>query len=156
MAAGGSERVSRPIARNEGLIVESVDGELLVYDTERNRAHCLEPRAAAVWRACDGTRTIGEIAAAAGIETELARQALVQLGEAHLLKAPPRRKPTRRQMLAVAAVPFVVSILAPAAAQAASCIAFFQPCTPNGKPCCPVNGNPGRCASFGRFGNFCV
>ena len=150
--------MSRPIARNEGLIVESVDGELLVYDTERNRAHCLDPRAAAVWRACDGTRTIAEIAGAAGIETELARQALVQLGEAHLLTARPRRKPTRRQMLAAAAVvPLVMSISAPAAAQAASCLALFQPCTPNGKPCCPFNGNPGQCINFGGFfGYRCV
>jgi hypothetical protein len=30
-----------PLARSEGLIIEELDGELLVYDSESNLAHAL-------------------------------------------------------------------------------------------------------------------
>lgn len=52
-----------PKARSEGLITKEVDGELLVYDLERDRAHCLNEIAAAIWKRCDGSTTTTEIAA---------------------------------------------------------------------------------------------
>src|SRR5207247_8926846 len=53
----------RPMARSEGLVVEQLDGEVLIYDLERHRAHCLNEASALVWRACDGTRPVPELAA---------------------------------------------------------------------------------------------
>ena len=53
-----------PQARHEALITKEADGELLVYDEQRDRAHCLNETAAAVWRLCDGHTTVSEIAQA--------------------------------------------------------------------------------------------
>ena len=121
---------SAPRRRREGLLVEPVGGETLVYDLERHRAHCLNPTAALVWSACDGRRD------AAAIAREIAREipeasvalvqvALVKLERAHLLAAPagaiPRRSALRRLTFAAGLMPVVSSILVPEAAQAASC-----------------------------------
>src|SRR5690348_16823049 len=74
-----------PAARRDGLIVESLDGELLVYDTERDRAHSLNAVAAAVWEACDGLRDAGDIAADADVSEDDVWRALTQLDERRLL-----------------------------------------------------------------------
>src|SRR6266446_6106868 len=52
-----------PKARSEGIITKNIDGELLIYDRTRDRAHCLNGTAAAIWKLCDGRRSVGEIAA---------------------------------------------------------------------------------------------
>ncbi len=54
----------RPLARTQGVVVQETPGEILVYDTEAARAHSLNETAAAVWTACDGTKSVAEIAAA--------------------------------------------------------------------------------------------
>ncbi len=43
-----------PRARKQNLRVESVAGDLIVYDRARNRVHRLNPTTALVWRHCDG------------------------------------------------------------------------------------------------------
>ncbi len=50
-----------PIARKEGLVVQEMPDEVLVYDLETNKAHCLNQTAASVWKSCDGVSSIGEI-----------------------------------------------------------------------------------------------
>ena len=144
----------RPAARTKDLIVESLDDELLVYDVATDRAHCLDPLAAAVWRACDGKRTVAEIARGANVDGATAWTALRKLDRAHLLRERlPKVKPTRRQALAAAvAVPLVLSISTPAAAQAASCIGRFRRCTPGGIRCCAGL----TCTRFGRRNFRCV
>jgi hypothetical protein len=147
--------VIRPRARTDGLVLEELDGELLVYDTERDRAHCLNATAARVLRACDGARTPAELARDLALDGGVVGLALAQLADARLLDGAParRRRPTRRQLLvSAAALPLVLSISAPAAAQAASCVPFFQPCSPTGAPCC----GGGRCIFIPAFGFRCV
>ena len=39
-----------PAAREEGLIIQEMADEVLVYDRERYKAHCLNQTAALVWR----------------------------------------------------------------------------------------------------------
>jgi hypothetical protein len=51
-----------PKARSEALITKEVDGELLVYDRTRDKAHCLNESAAAIWKLCNGRTTPTEIA----------------------------------------------------------------------------------------------
>src|ERR1044071_1833565 len=51
-----------PLARTDNFIVKEVDGELLVYDQQRHKAHCLNKLAADIWRLCDGSKTASEIA----------------------------------------------------------------------------------------------
>jgi hypothetical protein len=52
-----------PKACGEGIITREIDGELLIYDRTRDRAHCLNGSAAAVWKLCDGRSSVGDIAA---------------------------------------------------------------------------------------------
>lgn len=51
----------RPMMRERGLVVQEASDELLVYDLDTNKAHCLNSTAAAVWKLCDGTRSIEDI-----------------------------------------------------------------------------------------------
>jgi hypothetical protein len=138
---------SSPLARRDGLVVKTVAGEVLVYDLERHRAHSLNPLAAAIWRGCDGRRPVATLAAAVRAETGVpvttaaVEYGLASLGRAHLLAggAPRASGPTRRQVLAgvgtAAALPLVLSIVAPTPAQAQS----GGPCVPDEGPC--PNGN---------------
>ena len=52
-----------PLARREAIITKEVDGELLVYDVARDKAHCLNATAAAIWQLCDGRTSVSEISA---------------------------------------------------------------------------------------------
>src|SRR5260370_3158790 len=46
-----------PRARRDGLLIQKLDDETLVYDLERDEAHCLNKTAALVWQRCDGKTT---------------------------------------------------------------------------------------------------
>ena len=51
-----------PLARRQGIVIKEVDNEVLIYDLERDKAHCLNPSAAAIWRRCDGKTTMPVLA----------------------------------------------------------------------------------------------
>jgi plasmid maintenance system antidote protein VapI len=51
-----------PQARRDGLVVRELPDEVLVYDLESHKAHCLNSTAAAVWRLCDGETTVADMA----------------------------------------------------------------------------------------------
>jgi hypothetical protein len=130
-----------PRARSGGLVVEHVEGELVVYDRERHRAHCLNASAARLWRACDGRRDVKALAAALGLSPPVVAHGLRQLSDAHLLEAAvrPRVLWSRRHFVrrfGVALVPAVVTVLAPRAAQAASCVGLGGVCKKR-QDCCP-------------------
>lgn len=118
-----------PRARSTGLKIEELDDELLVYDLERNRAHSLNAGASAVWRLCDGRRTIEDINVAAaealGVAPDMTmvQQALRHLERAGLLQADePADAGERRTLLRklgwAAIVPFVATIAMPSSAYA--------------------------------------
>ena len=111
--------------------------EVLVYDEETHRAHCLNRTAALVWKHCDGETPVSGIAESVGgqlaseVSDELVWLALDQLAEFGLLSpaaaspAAPnqisRRKMIRRLGLAAAiSIPLVTSIVSPTAAEAQS------------------------------------
>src|SRR5258705_6949561 len=52
---------SIPLARKESLVIKELPDETLVYDRERDKAHCLNSTAALVWKNCDGKRTITQL-----------------------------------------------------------------------------------------------
>src|SRR3954453_368269 len=54
-----------PAARSDGLLIEPVGDETVIYDTDSKQAHCLKPLAAIVFSCCDGQATAAEIAATA-------------------------------------------------------------------------------------------
>jgi Coenzyme PQQ synthesis protein D (PqqD) len=114
-----------PRARKDGLMVQEVGDELLVYDEERKHAHRLNRTAALVWRACDGTRTVAEIAASLreGLnpvaDEDLVWLALDQLDAFHLLEEPIKRPPeqvriSRRRVVRRLGLTGVLSLLLPA------------------------------------------
>jgi hypothetical protein len=148
-----------PRARNGGLVVEELSDEVLVYDLERDRAHCLNLTAANVWRLCDGKSTPAEIATRLGVELEPAAAqevvwaAIDQLSRAGLLDKKIKRPAaaiSRRDVikrLAIAAaitVPVVTSVVAPTATQAATCRTSGDACAASAQ-CCSGICNAGRC-----------
>lgn len=147
--AGGSI----PRARREGLVIQELPDEVLVYDRERDKAHCLNQTAALVWKYCDGKTTVPTMARnlerdlnTNGIDEKVVWYALGQLGKDHLLEeniVPPTLLGgmTRRQMVqvlgvaAVIAIPVVSSIVAPTPAQAATCLPNGQTCSISSECC---------------------
>jgi len=124
--------VERPRARKEGLLVRDLGDEVVVYELESHRGHCLNRTAALVWRACDGRRTVAAIAAQLGRELgvpgdeDLVRYTLRRLREARLLDPgiPEAATLTRRELARrigqAALLPVVISLLAPRPAEAVS------------------------------------
>lgn len=51
-----------PLARTNKLLITEVGEEVIVYDQERDVAHCLNAMAAKVWHYCDGQNTVEDIA----------------------------------------------------------------------------------------------
>jgi Coenzyme PQQ synthesis protein D (PqqD) len=146
------KKSSNPSARKDGLIVQNLPDETLVYDLERDRAHCLNQTAAFVWQHCDGRSNAREIARALKdktkqpVDEKLVWLAIDQLGRNHLLKEtlplPPhvaglnRREVMRALGLTAAvAIPVVASIVAPFPAQAATCLGAGAPCTSPAECC---------------------
>jgi len=140
-------RQSRPRARTVDLSVHSVDQETLVYDKTTDKAYVLNPTASAVWRACNGERTVPELAVYLSQQSPTSEQTVwYSLGQLKDLLEEPVTVPqefagiSRRKFLfitgAVAAgvaVPVVVMLSAPAPAQAQSgalltCNCLFSDC----------------------------
>jgi hypothetical protein len=145
----------RPVARRDGLLIRELPGELLVYDLERHRAHCLNRTAAAVFRHADGTRTASDLAlvvapeAAPEAGVSLVELALGQLGGAGLLEdvsAAPglsRRELVRRAGIAAALLlPAVASVVAPTPAEAAATCAISCVGKADGTPCTCFSADP--------------
>ena len=155
---------SIPRARREGLVIQELPDEVLVYDRERDKAHCLNQTAALVWGYCDGKTTVPTMARqlehdlkTEAVDEKIVWYALNQLSKDHLLAddfiAPAMLSGmSRRQMVrvmgvaAVIALPLVTSIIAPTPAQAATCLATGAACS-GGAQCCSGScpGSPGQC-----------
>ena len=143
--------IDRPQARTDGLIVEEMGEELLVYDTEDNSGHSLSSEAARVWRCCDGTTTVDELAGQLDLDTATVGRALEELNVAGLLSmpslSPKSNGHTRREVTfrfartgaAAASVPLVFSVLAPTA-QAAVTLAFCRSACGGGPTGCTTDG----------------
>jgi hypothetical protein len=164
-----------PEAREEGLLVEELSDETLVYDMDRHKAHCLNPTAALVWRHCDGRKGIPELARllekklSIPADERIVWMAVNYLGKAHLLKGKvalpgPGSQYSRRRLMRLlgltgALLPVVSSVTAPLAVHAATCITNTQ-CVQTappfcvGQPICPpppnkccVQKTPTKCDS---------
>ena len=83
---------SRPLARKDSLIVQELPDETLVYDRERDKAHCLNHPAALVWKHCDGRTSVAEITRAlekdlnTTVDDRVVSLALAELGKHDLLQ----------------------------------------------------------------------
>lgn len=131
----------RPTARQEDILTSELEDELIVYDMQNHKAHNLNRAAAAVWRLCDGRRTVADIAAALRRRSNLPAAdedfvwlALRRLGRARLLLDAPARTPrpasaSRRRLLrrlgaagaGALVLPLVTSVVVPTPVMALSC-----------------------------------
>lgn len=144
-----------PRMRVQGLVIDELPDEVLVYDLERHKAHCLNRSAALVWQHCDGRRSAREIGRLCSAKLdqqfpeELVWLTLNKLAKLHLLDEPiqlpaplkgiSRRELVRRLGIAAAvAIPIVTSLIAPTPAMAFTCIPPGSPCNTNIN-CCSTN-----------------
>lgn len=141
-----------PLSRNDGLVIQEVDQEVLIYDLETNKAICLNPTAKFVWQHCDHKTSIHEVTKKLSgkfdskITGDVVRLALNELKKANLLEKETvsigaEEKVSRRDLVVkygvpMAVLPIIMSLVAPTSAQTGSCIASGQPCTSGGTPCC--------------------
>jgi len=154
-----NERASEfmPRARKDGLVVRELSDELLVYDRERNKAHCLNQRAALIWKHCDGLTSVSQMSALlherteAPVDEQVIWYALDQLAKDYLLEKRVKRpaevgRLSRRELIqrigVAASIPLVASVFAPTVFAAASCTqTCVLPAT------CSVPGCQGGCVS---------
>ncbi len=135
-----------PRARKDGLVIKDLHGETLVYDLERDEAHCLNQTAALVWKRCDGKTTVAKMASLlqeqldTSVNADVVWLAIKQLQRFHLIEddenvsavAPSvsRRNLVLKYAPAALVLPVIMSISAPAAAAAAT-----PTPTPTPNPC---------------------
>ena len=136
-----------PKSRNENLVIQELDGEVLIYDLKKDKAFCLNETSALVWKACDGNNTVAEISEAVGKKLNApANEDLVWLALDKLSKENLVEKQTeinhkfdgmsRREVMkkvglgTMVALPIISGLIAPTAVMAQSAVA----CTcPNGQ-----------------------
>lgn len=150
-----------PQARRDGLVSRELPDQVLVYDMESHRAHCLNATAAAIWRYCDGettpeemafrlTREVGEPVDEGVVWVALEDLGRLELLEGRVVRPTPglsRREVMRRAATAASAlaVPAVFSLSVPTA----SASVCGETCHPT-VPCtgtCIVCSEAGVCIS---------
>jgi len=133
---------NNPLARQNGLVVQEMPDEVLIYDLDSNKAHCLNHSASVIWKSCNGNNSVSDIvrhfeSSGGGKVTEdFVWLAIDQLGENGLLTedmAPRFSGQSRRQVLktiglaSIVALPVIASLVAPPNALAAVSCACFVP-----------------------------
>ena len=149
-----------PRSRTDKLVIRELDDETLVYDTERDKAHCLNQTAALVWAQCDGKTTAAQAAHSlqgkldASVDTDLVWLAVKQLQRFHLVESNEKSPSVSRRALvlkyapAALALPVIMSISPPTPAGTISCTPGGSLCGGQLPPCCPgftCTSNPLRC-----------
>ena len=139
-----------PRARQDGLVVRVLEDEVLVYELDEHKAHCLNDTAARVWKRCDGKSTAADIARSLAeelgepVDEGVVWLALGELWKLHLLEGeaqPAENGISRKQFVrkaglaAAVTLPVVSSLAVPSAAMAVTGVPCGQPCTVGGIPC---------------------
>lgn len=126
----GANSAVRPLARAEGLLVETIGDETVVYDLESKEAHCLKGLAAVAFAQADGINDLADIAELAGyrlsrpVTADEVGDSLAQLEEHGLVQAAPadrgnglsRREALRTFAAAGAGTVLITTVTAPLAA----------------------------------------
>ena len=150
---------SKPASRKNDIVIQEYKNEILIYDLTAHKAFSLNETSALVWQACDGNKTISEIAdlisrrLKSRVTEDFVWLALEELKKENLIEnsteisAPfeglTRREVIRRVGLAsLVALPIISTLIAPTAAHAQSgfCAAGNCRCS-NGSTSC--NGTTG-------------
>ncbi len=127
----------KPLSRKDEIVVQELNGEVLIYDLRTNKAFCLNETSSLVWEACDGNTSVSDISRSisrklnAPANDDLIWLALDQLKKEKLIangdevisnfEGMSRREVIKKVGLAsVIALPVIASLVAPKAAMAAS------------------------------------
>ena len=113
-----------PQARTEGIFVETVGDELVIYDHQHQCASRLNRTAASVWRLCDGINTVSDMVPLlqknldASADEEIVWLSLDQLDKTHLLQETLQRdsdarKLSRRKAISKVATAGVIMVALP-------------------------------------------
>lgn len=152
------QNTQKPLARMDNLVVQEMPDEVLIYNLQTNKAYCLNKSAAAVWKQCDGQKSVSEIAQSlknefkSPVNEDFVWLAIDQLAKDDLvaqeLQSPTaglsRREVMRRVGIAsLVALPLVGSLMAPTAAHAVNCA--YGPATNPPASCTQANGTTGVC-----------
>jgi hypothetical protein len=160
-----------PVRRDEGLVIEPVGDETVVYDDRTKEAHCLSPLTAVVFAHSDGRTTVEQIAVLAtdrlgeSVDTSSVVEALAQLDDRDLMDfVPPDGGLSRRDMIrrsaaaagGAAMAPLITSVIAPSAIAASSATCANLLCCPcctnsdlNIKDCCFIQNVTLNCECTG-------
>jgi hypothetical protein len=159
--------VNYPQARQNGIVVQEMPDEVLVYDVDSSKAHCLNDTAARVWKSCDGTNSVADIVknfekTGGGKVTEdfvwlaidqLNEKGLLEIGVKSQFAGQSRRDVLKKIGLAsVVALPIIATLVAPPnALSAVSCVcigvgpAGDAQCAALGMGCMNMCGGGGTC-----------
>lgn len=127
-----------PLARQKDIVIQETPNEVLVFDMNSNKAHCLNASAAFVWKACTGENSVADIAEQfelsgnGSVTEDFVWLAIDQLQDTSLLEnemSPRFEGQSRRQVIkkigfaSMVAVPMIASLVAPQNALAVgSCV----------------------------------
>lgn len=155
---------TNPIARKINVVVQEMPDEVLVFDMNSNKAHCLNASAAFVWKACNGQNSVADIArefeltGTGSVTEDFIWLAIDQLQENSLLEnemAPRFEGQSRRQVIkkiglaSMVAVPVIASLVAPQNALAVGscgCISDGDCFAQSGCPSTVLCNGSGVCA----------
>jgi hypothetical protein len=154
-----------PAARNENIVVQQLDREVLLYDLTNNQAFCLNETAAVIFNHCDGQTSFADFKKRTKFNDEMIYFTLDELRRIGLIKDEypsifsgiSRRQAIRQVGLAsLVALPTILSIAAPQAMHAASSLLpFGSECTTGAEcvngACRPVGRSSICCANIGEF-----
>jgi hypothetical protein len=161
-----------PLSRKNDIVVQDLNGEVLIYDLKLNKAFCLNETSALVWQACDGNKSVDEISRSISKQMnqpandDLVWLALDQLKQENLLEnseevvanfdGMSRREVIRKIGLGtMIALPFVTGLIAPSATMAQSLAAI---CAAQGCDCADafvIANPPGTQCTGGNLATAC-
>jgi len=145
-----------PKVRLDNVIIQELNDELLIYDSTTHKAYCLNQGASLIWQACDGRNSVPEIreklssTLKSPVTDDFVWLALDQLKKNDLLENSNELKIdfgglSRREVMrklgfaSMIALPMIAGLVAPTAAQAASCTPSRGTCTlPRPDLCCSL------------------
>jgi hypothetical protein len=125
-----------PISRQNNIVTQEVESELLIYDLVDNKAFCLNETSAFVWQNCDGNSSVDSIAERmsrklkTNVSEDLIWLTLKELKKLNLLESKDFDNKyeglTRREVVkkvgfaSMVALPIIASVIAPTALHAQS------------------------------------
>ncbi|HRH44262.1 MAG TPA: PqqD family protein [Pyrinomonadaceae bacterium] len=157
------KRGSNPISRKDNIVIQELNGEILIYDLGKNKVFCLNQTSAMVWQECNGTKSVTEISQnlskklKSNVSEDIVWLALNQFKKDNLIEksesfSTPLDGLSRREIVkrigfaSVIALPIIASVVAPTSINAQSGVCFCGAATANSRPPgCACNANSQCC-----------